>query len=155
MSKIVLSGNASGTGTITIAAPNTNADVTINLPVDGGALPYQSALISYTPIPTAQTGTISTYTSSGSYVKTGRLVTFSISLTITNRGTGAGILSISLPFPSSQAFACAVDGNSTATLPYASGLSGQSTVGVLSYNDATVIANGAFLVLSGTYATAS
>jgi hypothetical protein len=37
MSKIALSGNASGTGTLTIAAPNTNSDATINLPtVTGG-----------------------------------------------------------------------------------------------------------------------
>jgi hypothetical protein len=37
MSKISLSGNASGTGTLTIAAPNTNSDATINLPtVTGG-----------------------------------------------------------------------------------------------------------------------
>jgi hypothetical protein len=37
MSKISLSGNASGTGTLTIAAPNTDSDATINLPtVTGG-----------------------------------------------------------------------------------------------------------------------
>jgi len=32
MSKIALTPNASGTGTITLAAPNTNSDYTINLP---------------------------------------------------------------------------------------------------------------------------
>ena len=32
MSKIALSGNASGTGTLTIAAPNTNSDFTLTLP---------------------------------------------------------------------------------------------------------------------------
>ena len=37
MSKIKLTGNASGTGTLTIAAPNTNSDYTISLPeVTGG-----------------------------------------------------------------------------------------------------------------------
>jgi hypothetical protein len=37
LSKIALSGNPSGTGTLTIAAPNTNSDATINLPtVTGG-----------------------------------------------------------------------------------------------------------------------
>jgi hypothetical protein len=37
MSRIALSGDASGTGTLTIAAPNTNSDTTINLPtVTGG-----------------------------------------------------------------------------------------------------------------------
>ena len=32
MSKIALSGNASGTGTLTIASPNTNTDYTLSLP---------------------------------------------------------------------------------------------------------------------------
>jgi hypothetical protein len=37
MSRIALSGNPSGSGTLTIASPNTNSDVTINLPtVTGG-----------------------------------------------------------------------------------------------------------------------
>jgi hypothetical protein len=32
MSKIAVAGNASGTGTLTIAAPNTNSDRTLTLP---------------------------------------------------------------------------------------------------------------------------
>jgi hypothetical protein len=38
MSKIALSGNASGTGTLTIVAPNTNTDRTLNLPDSAGTL---------------------------------------------------------------------------------------------------------------------
>jgi hypothetical protein len=38
MSKIALAGNASGTGTITLASPNTNTDFTINLPAASGTL---------------------------------------------------------------------------------------------------------------------
>jgi hypothetical protein len=38
MSKIALSGNASGTGTLTIAAPNTNSDRTLTLPDSAGTL---------------------------------------------------------------------------------------------------------------------
>ena len=38
MSKIALSGNASGTGTLTIAAPNSNSDRTLNLPDAAGTL---------------------------------------------------------------------------------------------------------------------
>jgi hypothetical protein len=38
MSKISLSGNASGTGTLTIAAPNTNSDRTLTLPDSAGTL---------------------------------------------------------------------------------------------------------------------
>jgi hypothetical protein len=38
MSKIALSGNASGTGTLTIAAPNTNTDRTLTLPDAAGTV---------------------------------------------------------------------------------------------------------------------
>ena len=38
MSKIALSGNASGTGTLTIAAPDTNTDRTLTLPDSAGTI---------------------------------------------------------------------------------------------------------------------
>ena len=38
MSKIALSPNASGTGTLTIAAPNTNSDRTLTLPDSAGTI---------------------------------------------------------------------------------------------------------------------
>jgi hypothetical protein len=38
MSKIALSGNASGTGTFTIASPNSNSDRTLNLPDEAGTV---------------------------------------------------------------------------------------------------------------------
>jgi len=39
MSNIALSGNASGTGTFTLASPNSNSDRTLNLPDGDGAVP--------------------------------------------------------------------------------------------------------------------
>ena len=38
MSKIALSGNASGTGTLTLSAPNTNSDRTLTLPDNSGTV---------------------------------------------------------------------------------------------------------------------
>lgn len=38
MSKVALSGNASGTGTFTIASPNSNTDRTLNLPDSSGTI---------------------------------------------------------------------------------------------------------------------
>jgi hypothetical protein len=43
MSKIALSGNASGTGTFTIASPNSNTDRTVNLPDAGGDMVLTTA----------------------------------------------------------------------------------------------------------------
>jgi hypothetical protein len=42
MSKIALSGNASGTGTFTIASPNSNTDRTLNLPDAAGTIVAKS-----------------------------------------------------------------------------------------------------------------
>lgn len=51
----------------------------------------------YTPVVTANTGTITTYTATGAYTKIGRLVNVSVKITITTNGTGAGFLIVSLP----------------------------------------------------------
>ena len=45
MSKIALSGNASGTGTLTIAAPNTNSDRTLSLPDAAGEMYNQGNIL--------------------------------------------------------------------------------------------------------------
>ena len=48
MSKIALSGNASGTGTLTIAAPNTDSDRTLTLPDSTGTIQVSGSPISGT-----------------------------------------------------------------------------------------------------------
>jgi hypothetical protein len=48
MSKIALSGNASGTGTFTIASPDSNSDRTLNLPDAGGTIQVSGNPISGT-----------------------------------------------------------------------------------------------------------
>ena len=45
----------------------------------------------WTPVVTAQTGTITSYTSSGTYTKIGRVVTLQVRFEITNAGTGSGV----------------------------------------------------------------
>lgn len=44
MSNLRLQGNPSGTGTLTIASPNTNSDFTLNLPASGGTIPVLSSV---------------------------------------------------------------------------------------------------------------
>jgi hypothetical protein len=46
MSKIALSGNASGTGTFTFAAPNTNTDRTLTLPDSSGTMSTAESTLS-------------------------------------------------------------------------------------------------------------
>lgn len=60
----------------------------------------------WTPVPTSLGGTITSYTSSGIYVKIGALVFVSFTVTITNNGTGSDTVIISgLPFSSQSASA--------------------------------------------------
>jgi hypothetical protein len=47
MSKIALSGNASGTGTFTIASPNSNSDRTLNLPDNSGTVLTSASAASF------------------------------------------------------------------------------------------------------------
>ena len=46
MSKVVIQGNASGTGDFTIAAPNSNTDRTLTLPDETGELVVKGQIIS-------------------------------------------------------------------------------------------------------------
>lgn len=54
----------------------------------------------WTPVVTATTGTITSYTATGTYTKVGRMVYCSLNIQITNNGTGSGSLRATLPFSS-------------------------------------------------------
>jgi hypothetical protein len=51
MSLVKISGNASGTGTLTIAAPNTNTDYTLTLPTNTGTILTGSSAITASQLP--------------------------------------------------------------------------------------------------------
>lgn len=53
--------------------------------------------IDFTPVVTADTGTITTYAAEGRYIKRGNLLTISINISITTNGTGAGKVLVTLP----------------------------------------------------------
>jgi len=72
MSKVAIQGNASGTGTFTIAAPNSNTDRTLTLPDEAGTVLTTSSdvLTSASSIPSSQiTGSLggTTLVDSGSF----------------------------------------------------------------------------------------
>lgn len=56
MSKVTIQGNASGTGTFTIAAPNSNTDRTFNLPDEAGTVLTSSSSIASSQLPTDAKG---------------------------------------------------------------------------------------------------
>ena len=87
MSLVKVSGNASGTGTLTIAAPNTNSDYTLTLPTNTGTLISTASTGQVIPKAALPTGSVlqvvnattiaAISTSSTSFVTTG----FSVSIT--------------------------------------------------------------------------
>jgi hypothetical protein len=58
MSKVALSGNVLGTGTVTLAAPNTNSTVTLNLPATAGTVLIQDGTNTTTVVNLTATGTV-------------------------------------------------------------------------------------------------
>jgi hypothetical protein len=85
MSKVALSGNASGTGTFTIASPNSNTDRTLTLPDATGTV-----LVSGQPV-TATTGNFSGDVTLGSSVlatPTGSAPSYTCRAWVNFNGTG-------------------------------------------------------------------
>jgi hypothetical protein len=72
MSKVKIEGNASGTGTLTIAAPNTNTDRTLTLPDGAGEILLSDGDgSSLTNIPSIDGATFSSYQSTAQTITTG------------------------------------------------------------------------------------
>ena len=61
-------------------------------------LQYGFGLTAYTPVVQSSTGSITSYTANGYWLRVGKLVFVTYNIKITNNGTGAGNLEMSLPF---------------------------------------------------------
>jgi len=76
----------------------------------------------WTPVVAPNSGAITSYTSNGTYIKIGKIVVVSTIFTITNNGTGAGLLLITgLPFTpleASMQYASSANNRSTANTLY-------------------------------------
>jgi parallel beta-helix repeat protein len=109
--------------------------------------------ISYTPTASAQSGSITSYTASGGYYQIEKMVYFTASVSITNAGSGGQALIISLPFTNNATFNGTAAGREQANGSSLDGVIGpsSSTVPIFSYNNASPIATGNNLIVSGFY----
>jgi hypothetical protein len=123
-----------------------------------GLLWNNAAWTNYTPTVTAQTGTITTLSANtGYYLRIGKLCAFYVKVQISNKGTGAGYLGITLPFTTAntteQVF---VGRESIATGTTLNGLIGanENKMQVLTYNALTIIENNYRINMSGIFEVA-
>lgn len=109
----------------------------------------------WSPTITAETGTFSGVSSAGRYINAGKIVHWSLVVTITNAGTAAGAVRIGLPVTSASATAYLGNGrsaNSGKALQVFTASASQASV--LTYDNVTAITTGHILLLSGTYEAA-
>jgi hypothetical protein len=120
------------------------------------ALPDSNAAWTFfTPTVTSGSGSMTTVTAGGLYLLTGKTVNFTMDITITNAGTGAGLLRATLPnTPNSSFEGTSHEINSTGFLGCCQIPSGDGGVYLLKYDNTTFIASGRRIIASGTYTVA-
>jgi hypothetical protein len=108
-----------------------------------------SSPVAYTPVVTASSGTLTSYTGTVYATIIGRLVVLTFDITITNKGTGTGTLYVTLPSGMVCNYASggagrevAVSGTTFACIVYGDG----TTFGIYKYDNGTIIATNARVV---------
>lgn len=137
------------------ATINLTSEVSGTLPTANGGLGNTAgAWTTWTPTVTPQAGTFTTVGASGGYYVIGKLVHFSVTITITTVGTASGAMSIALPVGTAARIAAvpAVETVTTGRIGYGRILSGGTTiVSILQYDNASWITAGATVTLTGIY----
>lgn len=109
----------------------------------------------FTPVVTALSGSITSYTASGAYTKVGRLVTATVKITITTNGTAAGLIIATLPFTNNATHAYYGAGretNTTGSMLQAKVPASANWAEILRYDNAYPAANGYVLEATVTFA---
>lgn len=104
-------------------------------------------VVAFTPTVSAAVGTITTAAASLNYVRRGRLVRFHVTVTITNNGTGAGAVLVTLPF---SAVSGVIFGRADAVSGKAlQGICSGTTLTITNYDNSYPGASGEVLRLTG------
>jgi hypothetical protein len=155
---------SSGTTLSRTVTVSTNSNSAINL--SGTAEVYITAraedIVTYsapawtvwTPTVTPGTGSFTTVSATGGYFAIGKLVNFSVTITITTAGTASGAMSIPLPIGTAARPAMAMVGetNVVGFSGYGRIASGATTIGVINkYDNTTFIGNGNVVTITGIY----
>jgi hypothetical protein len=109
----------------------------------------------WTPVVTAATGTITTYTALGRYTKIGRLVYYTINITITTNGTGASVGYATIPFTAESNSSGIGRSTNLGGMVYGQISLGATYIAILKSTDAYPFASGMIMFISGTYEATS
>jgi len=145
--------------TILTLTGDTVANATINdfyyshAMVANGAPDTGGVWQNYTPIITAQAGTLTTVSATGKYAQIGKVVVLQIVITITTNGTGSGAILSTLPI--NNDFATIITGRETnATGKLLQGLVNSNTLIIYNYDNTYPGGDGYVLYMTGIYSIA-
>lgn len=107
----------------------------------------------WTPTVTSSSGTFTTTSATGTYTRVGRLISFSLEITITTVGTASGAVLATLPFTPAVANCVAMgrERNNTGFSLQGTISNGSSTMTIQKYDNTSIIGAGNILVMTGTY----
>lgn len=124
------------------------------VPAANGGTGYAGgAWTTYAPTVTAQTGTFTSVSASGSYLVIGKLVHFTVTVTITTVGTAAGRINVPLPIGTAarEFVALAMEINNLAVSGWYFVIAGTSSGGINKYDNTTLIGTGNKITVTGIY----
>lgn len=154
--RAVATAGGSFTDNITQSTAGKGIDFSANTPATG----MTSELLNwyeegaYTPTVASTTGTITSYTATAAYTRIGRSITVVANVTITNAGTGAVALTITLPWTANGSYAFNGSGREnflTGNMLQAYIAAGGAVVNVVEYDNTTAIATDAQIRVTITY----
>lgn len=126
----------------------------IDFSANGGDVLTQYDEGTWAPVVTASSGAITSYTSSGSYTRVGRMVTATVNAKVTNAGTGGGALIVTLPFTSNaaQVYTCAGrDDNTGLAIQGRIPTETPTVLYILSYSNTSVVLTNTEVFVTITY----
>jgi hypothetical protein len=130
-------------------------DILIQIAGAGGGQLVQSTphvWTAYTPTITAGSGTITTVSATGRYIRNGATVQLQIAVTMTTNGTGADNIYATLPVQAAaHEYVIAGRNNTTGKMLQGDIISGATEIRIFDYANVYPIANGQIIYVSGSY----
>lgn len=149
-----ISGGSVENAPVGAATPNTGKFTTLNATTDiqfNGAS-ITGAWTSYSPTLSVQSGSLTSATATGKYIRVGKTVFFTISIEITTNGTAAGSLGATLPTtPNTNGAGSGRENGVSGKMLQVQVVSASNVANVFNYDNTYPGVSGASITVSGVY----